>query len=85
MKCHFLNNFGKTVNLNFTELTGINSLCSISGQEITKKCRFLSCQSEPLYVVERTQNSLGTAMQMWATFNQSFSSIAYIDLELLCS
>ena len=29
IKCHFLNNFGKTVNLNFNGLTGVNSLCSI--------------------------------------------------------
>ena len=29
IKCHFLNNSGKTLNLNFIGLTGVNSLCTI--------------------------------------------------------
>ena len=35
--CDFLNNFGKTVNLSFNGLTGVNSLCSICFTEDAKK------------------------------------------------
>ena len=37
IKCHFLNNFGKTVNLNFNGLNGVNSLCSIYFTKDAKK------------------------------------------------
>ena len=36
-KCHFLNNFGKTVNPSFNGLTGVNSICSIYFTEDAKK------------------------------------------------
>ena len=85
----FFDNFGKTVNLNFDGLTGGNSLCSISSQEITKKDQCFSCPSElnvhSLRVGNQSQNSSGTAMQMWATLNLSFRSISYIDFDLFCS
>ena len=75
MKRHFLDNFGKTVKLNFNGLTGINWLCSISSQEISKNGKKNSCSFElnvrSLRVVDQSQNSLETAMQMWATFNLS--------------
>jgi len=64
------------VNLNINGLTGVNSLCSISSQEITKVGQFFSCPSElnvrSFRVVDQSQNSLGTAMRMWATFNEGF-------------
>ena len=37
IKCHFFNNFGKTVNLNFNGLTGVNSLRSIYLNKDAKK------------------------------------------------
>ena len=63
MKCHFFDNFGKTVNLNFDGLTGVNSLCSISNQEMTKRGRFLYRYKlivRSLRVVDRYQNLYGT-------------------------
>ena len=78
--------FSKTVNLNFNGLAVVNSLCSISRQEITKKGRFLSCPSElnvrSLRVVDQSQNLLGTALWIWETFNLSFKSIAF---DIFCS
>ena len=37
IKCHFFNNVGKTVNLNFDGLPGVNSLCSIHFNKDAKK------------------------------------------------
>ena len=37
IKCHFFNNSGKTVNLSFTGLIGVNSLCSIYFTKDAKK------------------------------------------------
>ena len=37
IQCHFFNNFGKTVNLSFDGLTGVNSLCSIYFDKVAKK------------------------------------------------
>ena len=45
-KGHLVCNFVKTVNLDNNGLTSVNSLCSISSQEITKKGQFSSCPSE---------------------------------------
>ena len=36
IKCNFFNNFGKTVNLSFNGLTGVNSLCSISNPYVAE-------------------------------------------------
>ena len=86
MKCHI---FDKIVKQIFNGLTGVNTLFSISGQEITEKDQFLSCPSEQnvrsLHVIHQSQNSLGTAMRMWATFNLSFRSIAFIGFDLFRS
>ena len=37
IKCHIFNNFGKTGNLSFNGLTGVNSSCSIYFTENAKK------------------------------------------------
>ena len=36
IKCHFFNNFDKTLNLNLKELTSVNSFCSIYFNEDVK-------------------------------------------------
>ena len=85
----FFYNFDNSMNLNVDGLTGVNSLCSISSQEITNKGRYFLYPSElnvrPFRVVDQSQNSLGTAMQMWATSNLSFRSIAFTVFDLFCS
>ena len=79
--------FGKTVNLIFNKLTGVNSLCSISSQEMTKKGRFL-CPYKlivcSLRVIDHYKNLYGTT-QMRGTSSICFRSIASIVFELLCS
>ena len=81
MKCHFVDKFGKTVNLNFNGLTEVNSLCSISSQEKTKRGRFLCPHKlivRSLHVVDRYQNLYGITIRMRINFSLRFRSIALI-------
>ena len=47
MKCHFLNNFSKTVNLSFNELIDVNSLCSFY---LTKEAKIKFQQIHQIYL-----------------------------------
>ena len=88
MKCHFIDNFSKTVNLIFNGLTGVDSLCSILRQEITKKDRFsyryklIVCS---LRLIDKYQNLYSITVQMRETFDLCFNSIASIVFKLFCS
>ena len=76
MKYHSFDNFGKTVNLNFIGLTGVNSSCSISSQKSPKKGQIfpVQCPSEltvvSLRMFDQFHNLLGTALRMSTTFHQ---------------
>ena len=88
IKCHFFDDMGKTVYLNFNGLTSVNSLCSISGQKMTKKGRFLCSYKliiRSFCQVDRYQSLYGTTIQMRATFSLCFRSIASIPFELFFS
>ena len=81
MKCHFIDNFSKTVNLIFNGLTGVDSLCSILRQEITKKGRFpyryklIVCS---LRLIDKYQNLYSITVQMRETFDLCFRSTVSI-------
>ena len=85
MKWHFFNHFCKTVNLLINALTGVNSLCSILSQEMTKKGRFIYPYKLIVYSqreIDQYQNLYGTTVQMRETFNRCFRSITSIVFEL---
>ena len=85
IKCHFFDDMGKTVYLNFNGLTSVNSLCSIPSQEMIKKGRFpcpYKLIERSLRVVDQSQNLYGTTIQMMPIFSLCFKSIALIVFEL---
>ena len=65
IKCHYFENYGKTVDLIFNGLTGVNSLCLISGQEIIKKVRFVCPYKKivyPLRMINQYQSLINHAI-----------------------
>ena len=72
----------ETVNLNFKESTGVNSYGQFQFKKLPKNGWFYMCPPElnvcSFRVVDRSQNSLDTAIRIWAAFSLDFRSIAFI-------